>query len=808
MSGRTRAIILGSVALAAIGVLSIFLALTTTAAPTAATAGAVTTDPAVVSPNNAISTGSRAITITVIDPDLNAAAFVGSGPNGESATFDQISDPDNPGLGTPAPGDGERIEVTVNTIGSTFTIALTANPITVVGAGTVIGTNLFTPLADRNGDGAVTVADIEIVIPDGTSVVADDVQVLAIVGDPRRGLVVFRMIRAGLQGEFFDVRYASSNRELTRANKQFIEALTIPAGGVVDGEAFTLTLDIDHLPIQDANGDAVLSSADITLSIPGHGTADTPRVVSLGGIATLANPAIGLAAGDTITLVHSGDALASGSQINVTYLGLEDLVTVRGVNGVNIPLRLRETGVDTGVFKATIISVGGVEADRPNGHLDPTLITTNIATADGHGVARGNVVGFALLSVIDNGFITVTYRDRTPVTTVTARVRVKSNGPVFSNISPADGTTTHDANTLLRADLSDAVAGVDPTTGTSINVVFGTDVGGASISGDQIVGPVITTGGVIVRETFAGSNVYRVQYSISNVPEVAAALAAGVDIVGLQIVWQVLARDRAGNPAASAPRSVTLDTTLPPPPVIVIATADFSAAPRQGLAPLAVSFTDESTISTGQITAWLWDFGDGGTSTGQSPSYTYHTPGTYSVSLLVIGDGVQSQAVKTDYIKAVEITGTRFSEVAIEVLRQQVELTGGQQVIGAFNLDAWDRVEIEIEPVTPSPGPSGLAVYVLLATTDLTDLEDQTIGSIVRSGDGATGAFIAPKTATYTMYGYVREDATISLVVTRYIPFIRTAGTPDVNGDGVVNFLDLIIVAQNFGRRLGGESRR
>lgn len=49
-------------------------------------------------------------------------------------------------------------------------------------------------------------------------------------------------------------------------------------------------------------------------------------------------------------------------------------------------------------------------------------------------------------------------------------------------------------------------------------------------------------------------------------------------------------------------------------------------------APVTVQFTDNSQ---GAITSWLWDFGDGGTSTQQSPVYTYNTPGTYNVSLVV-----------------------------------------------------------------------------------------------------------------------------------------------------------------------------
>ena len=77
--------------------------------------------------------------------------------------------------------------------------------------------------------------------------------------------------------------------------------------------------------------------------------------------------------------------------------------------------------------------------------------------------------------------------------------------------------------------------------------------------------------------------------------------------------------------------------------------ADFQAEPTVGCAPLAVQFTDQST---GDITSWLWDFGDNETTTEQSPNHTYSAPATYTVSLTVIGDGGEDTKTETDYISA------------------------------------------------------------------------------------------------------------------------------------------------------------
>jgi PKD repeat protein len=46
-------------------------------------------------------------------------------------------------------------------------------------------------------------------------------------------------------------------------------------------------------------------------------------------------------------------------------------------------------------------------------------------------------------------------------------------------------------------------------------------------------------------------------------------------------------------------------------------------------------FTDKSTLSSGSITNWAWDYGDGNSSTAQSPSHTYKIAGTYTVLLKI-----------------------------------------------------------------------------------------------------------------------------------------------------------------------------
>jgi PKD repeat protein len=78
--------------------------------------------------------------------------------------------------------------------------------------------------------------------------------------------------------------------------------------------------------------------------------------------------------------------------------------------------------------------------------------------------------------------------------------------------------------------------------------------------------------------------------------------------------------------------------------------ADFAGTPTSGLKPLTVDFADSSTSYDG-ITAWVWDFGDGNTSTEQNPTHVYATEGIFTVSFTVYeADGDSDTEMKVDYI--------------------------------------------------------------------------------------------------------------------------------------------------------------
>ena len=75
--------------------------------------------------------------------------------------------------------------------------------------------------------------------------------------------------------------------------------------------------------------------------------------------------------------------------------------------------------------------------------------------------------------------------------------------------------------------------------------------------------------------------------------------------------------------------------------------AQFTGSPVSGTFPLTVAF---SNTSSGSITSYAWDFGDGTTSTAASPSKVYAAAGVYTVKLTVTGPGGSNTQTRSNYI--------------------------------------------------------------------------------------------------------------------------------------------------------------
>ncbi len=107
--------------------------------------------------------------------------------------------------------------------------------------------------------------------------------------------------------------------------------------------------------------------------------------------------------------------------------------------------------------------------------------------------------------------------------------------------------------------------------------------------------------------------------------------------------------DPEGNSDQTSRKIEVLDPNAAPdnePPV-----ASFNAVPTSGTVPLTVDFQSTSFDPDGDNLSQFWDFGDAGegdTDSGPVASYTYRSPGTYTVTLTVVDpDDLTDEATGT-----------------------------------------------------------------------------------------------------------------------------------------------------------------
>jgi PKD repeat protein len=157
--------------------------------------------------------------------------------------------------------------------------------------------------------------------------------------------------------------------------------------------------------------------------------------------------------------------------------------------------------------------------------------------------------------------------------------------------------------------------------------------------------------------------------------------------------------------------------------------AAFYAAPLTGQRPLTVVFTD---TSSGEITAWLWDFGDDITGTQQNPTHTYTTVGVYTVSLTVSGSGITDTLTHPHYITVSEVIYDVYLPLVLRNYPLQANFVA-----------------------TPTTGVAPLTVtFTNLSTSGYTF-------SLWDFGDGVTSTQASP-TYTYTTIGAYTVTLTVS----------------------------------------------
>ncbi|MFK7920581.1 MAG: PKD domain-containing protein [Bacteroidia bacterium] len=121
----------------------------------------------------------------------------------------------------------------------------------------------------------------------------------------------------------------------------------------------------------------------------------------------------------------------------------------------------------------------------------------------------------------------------------------------------------------------------------------------------------------------------------------------------------------------------------------LFAQADFVATPSSGCAPLIATFLD----LTPNAVSWDWDFGNGNSSSLQSPGLIYNNAGTYTVRMIVTyANGIQDTVIKPNYITVFSSPVADFSVNPNQVCQGDSVQFLDQSILGSgTNLTvSWD----------------------------------------------------------------------------------------------------------------------
>ena len=124
------------------------------------------------------------------------------------------------------------------------------------------------------------------------------------------------------------------------------------------------------------------------------------------------------------------------------------------------------------------------------------------------------------------------------------------------------------------------------------------------------------------------------------------------------------ATNAAGSNTVTETGYISVDLSIP--------VASFTANVTEGPEPLTVNFTDTSTNSP---TSWIWEFGDGYTSSDQNVTHSYTSTGTYTVELTAYNSAGSNVTAASDYITVVKDANTPDASFTADVTGGTVPLT-------------------------------------------------------------------------------------------------------------------------------------
>jgi PKD repeat protein len=159
-----------------------------------------------------------------------------------------------------------------------------------------------------------------------------------------------------------------------------------------------------------------------------------------------------------------------------------------------------------------------------------------------------------------------------------------------------------------------------------------------------------------------------------------------------------------------------------------------TATPNLGSAPLTVQFAANASDPEGDALSFVWDFGDGSTSTEEDPSHTFVDGGSYSV-LLSVSDGINS--IETSLPVMVEPGG----ELSVSQLRirkhGKVSTRASVRLAADFSLPVPAPTDVLAMSLDGIPiFATSFAAFVAVGDDDETEQSDDAGGVYKLRADG------------------------------------------------------------------------
>lgn len=336
------------------------------------------------------------------------------------------------------------------------------------------------------------------------------------------------------------------------------------------------------------------------------------------------------ATGATINNVKSGNYCVTVSDNN--NCTAQSCITVAEIGGINasIQSKVQSTCYNNCSGTATAIATGGANYTYSwsNGQ-------TNV-TATGLCAQNYTVTITDDKSCVDTALVIITEPPQLSFSIQPPAAICKGKTATIS-ATPTGGTgtytyswlpgnyTTSTINVTLLNNQTYTVSVTDANNCTSVTQTVTVNVGPAiTVDATGLGGACAGKSVTLTAKALGGDN----NYTYTWLPNLKNTDTINVTVTGKQ-TYTVQVNDGCGSPVAQDTISVFLNPT---PNVQALLSMN------DGCAPLCVNFTDNSSLKAGNVTSWLWDFGDGTTATTASPQHCYQQSGKYKPSLKVISD--------------------------------------------------------------------------------------------------------------------------------------------------------------------------